>query len=217
RLGNTKLPDSFESLVSVIPVLTFFAVTSTPGINAPVASPTVPLRTALTWANAAFERATHSRTSDKLAIFFTVLSSPIIHLGFQRRNLSPFGRERHRDVFQSVHGFSCWLRVQRLSLELMADRRWIIRSYGASVAVLLLVAAIGSTLLHWHSDWNDQRCQLCHVRHLPSALGPVAEGPACPVLSERDWLADNPAYELESFFVRFSSRAPPWSNSFTVS
>jgi len=94
---------------------------------------------------------------------------------------------------------------------------WIIRSYGASVAALLLVTAIGSTLLHWHSDWNDQRCQLCHVRHLPSALGPVAEGPAYPVLTERDWLADNPAYELESFFVRFSSRAPPRPTSFTVS
>ncbi len=115
------------------------------------------------------------------------------------------------------HGSSCWLWVQRLSLELMADRRWMIRSYGASVAALLLVTAIGSTLLHWHSDWNDQRCQLCHVRHLPSALGPVAEGQAYPVLTERDWLADNPAYELESFFVRFSSRAPPRSTSFTVS
>ena len=87
----------------------------------------------------------------------------------------------------------------------------------ASVAALLLVTALGSTLLHWHSDWNDQRCQLCHVRHLPSALGPVAEGPACPVLTERDWSTDNPAYELESFFVRFSSRAPPRSTSFTVS
>src|SRR5206468_2532552 len=115
------------------------------------------------------------------------------------------------------NGSSCWLWVQRLSLELMADRRWITRSYVASVAALLLVTAIGSTLLHWHSDWNDQRCQLCHVRQLPSALGPVAEGPAYPVLTDRDWLADNPAYELESFFVRFSSRAPPRSTSFTVS
>jgi len=137
------------------------------------------------------------------------LSENFIVVNPQFGSVTLHGNERH--------GSSCWLRVQRLSLELMADRRWIIRSYGASVAALLLVTAIGSTLLHWHSDWNDQRCQLCHVRHLPSVFGPVAEGPVCPVLTERDWLADNPAYELESFFVRFSSRAPPRSTSFTVS
>src|SRR5262249_25282695 len=76
------LPDSFESLVSVIPVLTFFAVTSTPGINAPVESATVPLRTALTWANAEFEAATYSKKIDKLTSFFTVLSSIVVHLDF---------------------------------------------------------------------------------------------------------------------------------------
>src|SRR5438046_7286760 len=59
----------------MIPVLTFFAVTSTPGINAPEASATVPLRTALTWANAEFKAATYSKTIDKVASFFTALSS----------------------------------------------------------------------------------------------------------------------------------------------
>ena len=59
----------------MIPVLTFFAVTSTPGINAPEASATVPLRTALTWANAEFKAATYSKTIDKVASFITALSS----------------------------------------------------------------------------------------------------------------------------------------------
>jgi len=99
----------------------------------------------------------------------------------------------------------------------MSKRRWVTqRSYGALIAAILLVSAMWSTVLHWHNDWSDQGCQLCHVKHFPSALGPVAQGPACPVLSEQDWSADNPVCELETFFVNFSSRAPPRSTSFTV-
>jgi hypothetical protein len=77
------------------------------------------------------------------------------------------------------------------------------------VTVFLLVAAIGLTALHWHSDWNDQQCQLCHLRNLPAALGPVAPGPVSPVLTERDWLPENRLSELDSSPLPLSSRAPP--------
>ena len=98
----------------------------------------------------------------------------------------------------------------------MAERRWVTpRSYGVLVTVLLLVAAIGSTTLHWHSDWNDQQCQLCHVRNLPVALDPVAPSPV-PGLTEREWLPENPFSELNVFEIRLSSRAPPKSITFTV-
>ena len=98
----------------------------------------------------------------------------------------------------------------------MAERRWVTRrSYGVLVTVLLLVAAIGSTALHWHSDWNDQQCQLCHVRNTPAALGSVAPRPL-PALTQREWLPENPFSELEVFSIRLSSRAPPASITFTV-
>jgi hypothetical protein len=89
------------------------------------------------------------------------------------------------------------------------------RSYVGLLTVLLLVAAIGSTALHWHSDWNDQQCQLCHVRNTPVALGPVAPSPANPALTERDWSPENRFSELDSFSIRLSSRAPPQSIAFT--
>ena len=89
----------------------------------------------------------------------------------------------------------------------MAQRRWVI--------VLLLVVAIGFTTLHWHNDWNDQQCQLCHVRNTPAAVGSVAPSPL-PLITEREWLPDNPFSELDSFSIRLSSRAPPESITFTL-
>ena len=99
----------------------------------------------------------------------------------------------------------------------MSERRWVTqRSYGVLVVVLLLVTAIGFTTLHWHNDWDGQGCQLCHVRHLPAALGSVAQGPGTPMLAERDWSPDNRCSEIEVFSLEFSSRAPPASITFTV-
>src|SRR5436305_398069 len=99
----------------------------------------------------------------------------------------------------------------------MAERRWASpRSYGVLVTVVLLVAAIGSTTLHWHSDWNDQQCQLCHVRNLPVALGPVAPSPITPAPAERDWFPENSFSKLDIFSIRLSSRAPPESIVFTA-
>src|SRR5262245_61127526 len=98
----------------------------------------------------------------------------------------------------------------------MSARRWKTpRSYWVLVTGLLLMVAIGSTALHWHSDWNDQQCQLCHVKNLPVELGPVAPSPVNPALTERDWLPENRSFELDSFSVRLSSRAPPKSIAFT--
>ena len=99
----------------------------------------------------------------------------------------------------------------------MAERRYINRqSYGALVLALLLVVAIGFTTLHWHNNWTDQGCQLCHVRNLPVALGSLAQGPASPALAERDWLPDNRYSEVEAFTFEFCSRAPPQPIAFAV-
>ena len=99
----------------------------------------------------------------------------------------------------------------------MAERRWLRpQSYGVLVVVLLLVTATGLTLLHWHKDWDERGCQLCHVRNLPTALNPPAQGPAAPILVERDWNGDKPVSELESYFVARTTRGPPVCVTFTV-
>ena len=101
-------------------------------------------------------------------------------------------------------------------MKLMAEPRWVTRRpFGIFVILLVLVTAIGSTL-HWHNDWDDQQCQLCHLRHQPGAFGPIEQDFACAVLTERDWSPANPAPELETFFDRFSSRSPPVPIAFTV-
>src|SRR5881397_3017689 len=92
----------------------------------------------------------------------------------------------------------------------MRVRRWLIRpSYPAMVLVVILLTTTGVTLLHWHKDWADQGCQLCHVRHLPSLQNAIAFTRANPVLSQQDWHSDHSPEKLETCIRRTSSRAPP--------
>jgi hypothetical protein len=92
-------------------------------------------------------------------------------------------------------------------MQLMALRRIL-------ACVVLLVITTGFLLPHWHKDWNEQGCQLCHVRNLPSLHSPVAIGPARPIATERDWQSERPVNEVEVFLVQTSSRAPPATLSF---
>src|SRR5215831_16514442 len=82
-------------------------------------------------------------------------------------------------------------------------------SYVILVLVGLLLIATGFTLLHWHKDWADQCCPLCHVRHSPSLHSAVAVAYAAPAVSQRDWNAEHSAEELEAWFRDTSSRSPP--------
>jgi len=82
--------------------------------------------------------------------------------------------------------------------------------------LVLVVITAGFLLPHWHKDLNDQGCQLCHVRNLPSLHSPIAIGPARPVTAERNWQTERPAAEVEAFLVKKSSRAPPQSLSFAI-
>ena len=93
---------------------------------------------------------------------------------------------------------------------MMSGRRSLTqRSYGVLIVGLLLVIAVGSTVPHWHNDWNDQGCQLCHLRDLPSVLSPISQSSIRPVLTEQNWSPTAPIFEIETFFAKFSSRAPP--------
>jgi hypothetical protein len=62
------------SLVADIPVFTFTAVTSTPGIRAPVLSETVPPTLALTWANVFMGWVKSSNPAAMITITFRVIS-----------------------------------------------------------------------------------------------------------------------------------------------
>jgi hypothetical protein len=85
------------------------------------------------------------------------------------------------------------------------------------LACLVLVLMMAGFLLpHGHKDLNDQGCQLCHVRNLPSLHSPIAIGPARPIVTERNWQTDRPAAEVEAFLVKQSSRAPPQPLFFAV-
>ena len=82
--------------------------------------------------------------------------------------------------------------------------------------LVLIVITAGFLLPHWHKDLNDQGCQICHVRNLPSLHSPIAIGLARPITAERNWQADRPATEIEAFLVQKSSRAPPLAVSFAI-
>jgi hypothetical protein len=74
QLGNLYVPDSFVMALETTPVAVCVALISTPGINAPVASDTVPLKVALiTCANA------FALKSKKQATAATLKDRPLIH------------------------------------------------------------------------------------------------------------------------------------------
>src|SRR5256885_1187465 len=89
-------------------------------------------------------------------------------------------------------------------------------SYAILGLVVVLVAATGLTLLHWHKDWADQGCPICHVRHLPGLHSQIAVGYRSPLISRRDWHCEHSGQELETCILSRSSRSPPVSISFTV-
>ncbi len=89
-------------------------------------------------------------------------------------------------------------------------------SFAAGVLVTLLVTLTAFTLLHWHKDWTDQGCQLCHVRDLPN-LHVVADVVyRISVASQPHWNFEFSADELESCIRTTSGRSPPAPISFTL-
>src|SRR5207237_4914762 len=99
----------------------------------------------------------------------------------------------------------------------MRDRRPLrARSCAILGLVAVLLAATGLTLLHWHKDWADQGCQLCHVRHLPSLHSQIAVGYGSPLIYQQDLNCEHSGEELETCILGRFGRSPPSSISFTV-
>src|SRR5215510_4108839 len=99
----------------------------------------------------------------------------------------------------------------------MRDRRPLReRSYAILALVAVLLVATGLTLLHWHKDFADQGCQLCHVRHLPGLHSQIGVGYGSPLISHQNWNCEHSEEELETCILNRSSRSPPSSISFTV-
>src|SRR6266403_5865319 len=64
------------------------------------------------------------------------------------------------------------------------------------VGLLLLVTTFA--LLHWHKDWTDRGCQLCHVRNLPSLHSATGVVYGAPVIFQEDWNCEHSSEELET-------------------
>jgi hypothetical protein len=82
-------------------------------------------------------------------------------------------------------------------------------SFLVNVLVILLVVATGFALLHWHKDWSDQGCQLCHVRPLAIVYTPIEIVHAGLDTSRQEWTSELSAKELDNCIRFVSSRAPP--------
>jgi len=89
-----------------------------------------------------------------------------------------------------------------------------------SCSILIVTLAVlimsGATLLHWHKDWSDQGCQLCHVRDLPTLYSAFTVIQANPPASHQDWHPENCGEELDTWIGITSTRGPPAPSSFAV-
>jgi hypothetical protein len=85
------------------------------------------------------------------------------------------------------------------------------RSYRALVLVVLLLTGLSVTLVHWHSEWTGQGCDLCHVRNLTLVTNPVSGGPATPAEAEVSWFSGDQEYTPQLSLAARPTRAPPLS------
>jgi hypothetical protein len=67
----------------------------------------------------------------------------------------------------------------------------------------------GATLLHWHKDWSNHDCQLCHVRDLPTLYRVFIVVQANPPVTSRESVPDAFAEELDAWVGTVGTRAPP--------
>jgi hypothetical protein len=86
-----------------------------------------------------------------------------------------------------------------------------------SCSILIVTIAIlvmtGATLLHWHKDWSDQDCQLCHVRDLPTLYRVFIVVQANPPVTSHEKVSDTSAEELDAWAGSICTRAPPAARS----
>ena len=96
----------------------------------------------------------------------------------------------------------------------MTERPLVQRSCLIVVLTAALLITTGASLFHWHKDWSDQGCQLCHARHLPTIHTGFSAVHMDPPVSSQEWNSDTSSIELDSFTASLSTRAPPALSSF---
>jgi len=75
-------------------------------------------------------------------------------------------------------------------------------------ATTMLLAATLVTLMHWHQDSIDQRCEVCFARSLPSVL-PFTACFTTAIRIEWQLPIDKPIKLQAASFEFDASRAPP--------
>jgi hypothetical protein len=90
------------------------------------------------------------------------------------------------------------------------------RSHAALILVILLMTTTAVTLVHWHSEWSGQRCEVCSLRQIPLNHAPVGSVPAVPFETEVSWQIEAVTFTDLIFSHDPTSRAPPRSILFTI-
>src|SRR5690242_9874214 len=98
----------------------------------------------------------------------------------------------------------------------MTERPLVQRSCLVVILTAALLITTGAALFHWHKDWSDQGCQLCHARHLPTLHTEFAVVHGAPPVSSPEWNSDTSSEELDTWIGSLSARAPPALSSFSL-
>lgn len=88
-------------------------------------------------------------------------------------------------------------------------RQWGRPSCSILIVTIAILVMTGAALLHWHKDWSDQGCQLCHVRDLPTLYQVFIVVQPNPPITSFENAADTSAKEQDACAGGICTRAPP--------
>src|ERR1051326_8754318 len=90
-----------------------------------------------------------------------------------------------------------------------SGRLWGRPSCSILIITIVILVMTGATLLHWHKDWSDQGCRLCHVRDLPTLYRVFVLVQTNPPVTSHEKVSDSSTEELDSWAASTCTRAPP--------
>src|SRR5262249_44116935 len=92
-------------------------------------------------------------------------------------------------------------------------RLWGRPSCSILIVTIGILVMTGTALLHWHKDWSNYDCQLCHVRDLPTLYRVFIVVQANPPVTSQESVPDTSAEELDAWAGSIGTRAPPTARS----
>ena len=77
------------------------------------------------------------------------------------------------------------------------------------LAVALLLTATVFTLVHWHRDWDSQRCEMCRVQQTPNLHTPADDPVSELVVQEWQPIILKLVSDSDALVPATSGRSPP--------